>query len=228
MPLPTRSGSFAGPLNDLVYPPLAANLTRLSTEPDKTPSEVADLAASCVRFVNEALGLTLDYTPDTLPILDHHLREGGRQAKSEIQQLLASAAGAYFGEVVRRAMQGARWHSPRGDYPGHRLEFEAFFLCFNPMGVAMEVLIMGEAVGWGAHFQVLDEAREPLAQVLEAKQAVPPEDYYTLSMRFEALEQVADLLGALESRQPKPRHFGPEVYRAACGEPAGQGPSTAN
>jgi hypothetical protein len=195
---------------------------------DETSAEVTDLAASCVRFVNEALGLTLDYTPDTLPILDHHLREGGRLAKAEIQQLLAPAAGAYFGEVVRRAMPGVRWHSPDGDYPGHRLEFEAFFLCFNPMGVVMEVLTMAEAVGWGAHFQVLDEARELLARALQANEGVPPEDYYTLSVRFETLEQIADLLGALESRQPKPRHFGPDVYRAAAGDPHGAGPRIAN
>jgi hypothetical protein len=188
------------------------------TEIEGTPVEVADLAESCVRFVHEALGLTLDYTPETLPILDHYLREAGHGAKPEVVELLAPAAGAYFGEVVRRRVQAVRWHSPSGDYPGHRLELEPFFLWFNPMGVAMEVLRTAEAEGWSAHFQVLDDARELLAHALEAHEDVPPEDYYTLSMRLETLEQVVDLLAALEQKQPKPRLFGSEVYRAAAGD----------
>jgi hypothetical protein len=188
------------------------------TDIDEPPNEVSALSEACVRFVHEALGLTLDYTPETLPILDHYLRERGRGIQPELTQLLAPAAGAYFAEVVRRHLPGVRYYCPEQDYPAYRLEFEPIFLCFNPIGVALEVLTMREAEGWGAHFQVLDEARGLLTQALEANADVPPEDYYTLSMRLEALEQIVDLLVGLEQRQPKPRVFGPDVYRAAAGE----------
>jgi hypothetical protein len=194
-------------------------------EINETVTEVTDLAESCVRFVHEALGLTLDFTAETLPVLDHYLREHARGAKDEVMELLAVPAGAYFGEVVRRRLEGARWHAPAGDYAGHRLEFEPFFLSFNPIGVAMEVLSKADVPGWGAHFQVLDEARALLAQALAANSEVEAEDYYTLSMRLETLDQVVDLLIALEQKQPKRRLFGPDVYRAAAGDPTAQRPS---
>ncbi len=186
--------------------------------PDAAPAEVADLAESCVRFVKDALGLALDFTPETLPILDHYLRQSGDADKPELLALLAPAAGAYFGELVRRNLSGVRWHAPKGDYPGHRLEFESFFLSFNPMGAAMEVLSMEDVPGWGAHFQLLDDAHAVLAAALEAEGEVEPEDYYTLSLRWETLERLADRLAALEAQQRERRHFGPEVYRAARGE----------
>jgi hypothetical protein len=176
-----------------------------------------------VRFVSEAVGLTLDYTPDTLPILDHYLREGARGASAEIRELLAPAAGAYFGEVVRRGMSGVRWHAPGDEYRAYRLEFEAFFLCFNPLGAALEVLLQGDALEWGATFQMLDEAREPVREALERSPELSPDDYYTLSVRFEVIEQVADLLSALESAQKTPRHFDPAVYRVVHGETSGRG-----
>jgi hypothetical protein len=214
------------------------------------PSEIADLAAACVRFVHDALGLTLDYTPETLPILDHYLKERGRgaatapalgggashgaatapalrggaspAANDAVLDLLTPAAGAYFGEVVRRHMPGSRWYAPEGDYPAHRLEFDPFFLCFNPIGVAREVLIERTADGYGAHFQVLDEARDAVRRSLDNNE-VAPDDYYTLSVRLEAIEQIADLLSAMESGKRERRRFGPEIYRAVHGEPAGNG-----
>jgi hypothetical protein len=192
---------------------------------EPAPAAVADLADSCVRFVKQALGLELDYTPETLPVLDHYLREQVAGTKPEVVELIAAAAGAYFGEVVRRSVPGARWHSPEGDHAGHRLEFEPFFLCFNPIGVAMEVLAQDDVADWGAHFQVLDEAREAVARSLATVENVPPEDYYTFSMRLEVLQQIADVLGGLESAQPSPRRFGPEVYAAASGRAVGTRPS---
>ena len=176
-----------------------------------------------MRFVHDALGMTLDYSHETLPILDHYLAERARGEKAEITDLLAPAAGAYFGEVVRRSVLGANWHCPDGNYPEHRLEWEPFFLSFNPIGVAIEVLTMKPSEGWGAHFQVLDEAREAIAHSLEVTSDFSDDDYYTFSVRYEALEQVADVLGGIESHQPKRRHFSPSVYRAAGGSSTGSG-----
>lgn len=186
------------------------------------PSEIADLAAACVRFVHDALGMTLDFTPETLPILDHYLKESAKGAGEELLDLLAPAAGAYFGEVIRRHMPGSRWYAPEGDYPAHRLEFDPFFLCFNPIGIAREVLTHQVAEGYGAHFQVLDDARDAVRHSLDNSE-VAPEDYYTLSVRLEAIEQIADLLSAMEGSKRDRRRFGPEVYRAVNGEPAGNG-----
>jgi catechol 2,3-dioxygenase-like lactoylglutathione lyase family enzyme len=184
---------------------------------EPAPDEVRDLAEACIRFVREALGLELDYTHETLPVLDHYLKERAADAQAEVQELIAPAAGAYFGEVVRRVMSGARWYAPVGDYRVQRIEFDAFFLTFNPTGVAMEVVSGQDADGWGAHFHVLDEARPAVSASLESTADVDTTDYYTLSLRLEVLQQIADVLLSLEHQQPNPRHFGPDVYRAAEG-----------
>jgi hypothetical protein len=186
------------------------------------PNEIADLSQACVRFVHDALGLTLDYTPETLPILDHYLRERAKGANDAVLDLVAPAAGAYFGEVVRRHMPGSRWHAPEGDYAAYRLEFDPFFLCFNPVGIAREVLTRQSAEGYGAHFQVLDDARDAVRRSLDNTE-VAPDDYYTFSVRIEAIEQIADLLSALESGKRERRRFGPEIYRTVNGERVGNG-----
>src|SRR5262245_1038843 len=100
--------------------------SEVSDELEPAPPEVADLADASVRYVNDALGLRRDCPPETLPILDHYVRERGRGAKDEVGALIAPAAGAYFGEVVRRVLPGARWHCPPGDHRRWRLEFEPF------------------------------------------------------------------------------------------------------
>src|SRR5687768_1752387 len=75
----------------------------MSEDPVETqPVVVLDLAEACVRFVKRALQIALDYTPDTLPLLDHYLRSASDISKEEILSLHVPAAGAYFGEVVRR------------------------------------------------------------------------------------------------------------------------------
>jgi len=187
------------------------------------PPEVHELAQACVGFVQQALGFALDYTAETLPVLDHHLRDQMREAGSAAD-LVTAAAGAYFGEVVRRRIMGARWHSPAGEYRAWRLEFEPFFLWFNPLGNAVEAASGEASDGWNAHFQVLDEARGEVERSLAAAPELSEEDYFTLSMRLEVLEQVADLLGGLEVKQGKLRHFGPDVYRAAAGDADAQMP----
>lgn len=186
-------------------------------ELEPAPAEIADLAASCVRFVTEALGLALDYTPETLPVLDHYVRERVTESQPEIVELIARTAGAYFGELVRRCVPGARWHAPGSDYPDFRIEFDPFFLCFNPIGVAQEVITIDDVSGWGAHFQVLDDARSAVAASLASVDDLPPEDYYTFSMRLEVLQRIADVLGGLEGLQPARRRFGRDVYAAAAG-----------
>ena len=199
-------------------------------ELDLPPDPIADNANACVRFVQDALKLELDFTPDTLPFLDHYVRTraSAGQAGEEVRDLLTPALGAYFGEVIRRGVSGVRWHVPadREDFASYRLEFDAIFLHFNPLGIAREVLERDEVEGSGAGFQVLDEARAPLEHALEETGQVSVEDYYTFSVRHETLEQVVSILAGMEQlHSGPPRHFGPEVYRAASGEVLGRGSS---
>ena len=200
-------------------------------EVEAAPELIAELADACVKFVKEALSLPLDYTTETLPILDHYARTTAttRHARDEVRDLLTPALGAYFGEVVRRSLPGVRWHIPedRQEFWSYRLEFEWIFLHFNPLGIAREVLEQDGVEESGAHFQVLDEAQIPLDAALEQSGSVTADDYYTFTIRAETLELVVSLLVELErAHSGPPRRFGPEVYRAASGESLGRGASS--
>jgi hypothetical protein len=190
------------------------------------PSHIQTLAEVCRQFVKEALTLELDYTPETLPVLDHYVRTKAKHPSDEVRELLTPPLGAYFGEVVRRSMGGVRWHAPGENYPSYRVEFEAFFLHFNPLGVAAEVLTETDAEGFGAHFQILDEAQSHIEAALAVSDSVSEDDYYTFSVRFETLEQIVAVLVGLEAKHAgQPRRFGRDVYRAAAGESAEDSPS---
>jgi len=115
-------------------------------------------------------------------------------------------------------MAGTRWHSQSEDYRGYRVEFEPFFLCFNPIGIAMEVATQEDAAGWNAHFQLLEDTRAQVERSLAESGEVGHDDYYTFSVRFETLQHIADVLGSLESKHKQRRSFGPDVYGAAHGE----------
>lgn len=188
------------------------------------PPQIQEWAESCRAFVKEAVGVELDYTPDTLPLLDHYVRvkataDGARRPSTEIRDLLTPPLGAYFGEVVRRSMAGVRWHAPDEDYEAYRLEFDGIFLHFNPLGVSAETLAGDDVEGFGAHFQILDETRGLVESVLSQNEAVTADDYYSFTVRFETLESVvAALLGYENQHSTQPRRFGRDVYRAASGE----------
>jgi hypothetical protein len=121
--------------------------TRGDRRVETAPPEVRDLADACVRFVERAIGVKLDYEPETLSILDHYLREA-RVASPEqpaARVLVAHAAGAYFGEVVRR--RHASWWRITGDDPtAWRIELEAVYLSFSPVQLIVDALFRDEAL----------------------------------------------------------------------------------
>src|SRR5689334_986588 len=74
---------------------------------DAVPARIREYADQVVEYVRRALGVTLEYDSDTLPLLDHYLRTVPDQQAATLKLVLATA-GAYFGEVVRRRL-GGRW-----------------------------------------------------------------------------------------------------------------------
>jgi hypothetical protein len=190
---------------------------------ENEPEAIRDLAAACVRYVRRALSLELDYTPDTLPLLDHYLQSAQDVSQEEILSLVAPAAGAYFGEVVRRQLGPCRWHLTEGDFSSYRLEFERCFLSFNPMGSALAVVLRGDADHYGGHLSLLAEDEPLVKESLERVGDVREEDYYRLAVRYEVIEQVVALLiDKAIAQNELSRRFGPDVY-AALREQKGTG-----
>lgn len=181
----------------------------------RAPEVVLERAASCVRFVLSTLKIELDFTPETLSLVDHWLETARAATDDAIAPLVTEAAGAYFGEVVRRAVPGARWHVTAE--PRHwRVELDHVFLAFNPIGVAVEALETDDAPGWNAHLEVLKEDVKLLEQTLARLGDVREDDYYRLAVRWEVIEHVAAALeGAAVARGETERRFSADVYAAA-------------
>lgn len=164
------------------------------------------LARECVEAVRLALGLELDFSPETLPLVDHYCL--GLPREAETIERASRLAGAYFGEVVRRRF-GCRWHVEVSGSLGWRLEFERCFLYFNPVGVALEMLLGSEVPAVRSGFVTWPDAAGALAERLDRLPPVSEGDYFALAVRFEVLETVVDfLLAHKEETQP-------EVYDAA-------------
>lgn len=170
-----------------------------SVQVAKAPEAVAELADSCVRFVERNLGVRLDYTPETLPLLDHYLGEARREVadKPELLALVVNAAGAYFGEVVRRRIP-SWWHMPSSEPSSWQIQAEPIFLWFEPVAVAYDALIRGEGEEEGtlAKLEVDEEDREALEYRLAELPGVSDEEFYALSTRLEVIDIAADVIKA--------------------------------
>lgn len=176
------------------------------------PEHVLELANACVAAVANALKVELDFTHETLPILDHYVSQT-KGPRDEILGLVAPMCGAYFGEVVRRALGPMRWHAPSDDYARFRLEHELVFLHVNPIGIALEAVLERDAEGYGANLGLLDRDRAEVGRAVDLFGDVREDDYYRFAVRYEVLEQALTALLAKAGESPNP--VAHAVYEAA-------------
>lgn len=161
---------------------------------DDTPAVVEDLALGAFRIVKQALDLELDFSMETLPILDHYLSTlpDGDDGEPDQKQLavVGPCAGAYFGEVCRRTLTGLAWSLPDDaqEYREWRLEAPAHDLSFNPIGAALEEVFGEPLADWHAHLELPNEGRKKVDAALEAAGPVREDDFFRLAVRHEALE----------------------------------------
>ena len=166
-------------------------------DPDATadaPPRVAELAAACVRFVAQRYAIMPDFTPETLSLVDQWVRDARKELteRPELEALVTSAAGAYLGEVIRREF-GARWFCD-GDEDGWRLYLTSVYCAFNPIGMVREALLLQEAEGWHAHFELDPGEREGIEARLAALPEVSEDEYYAPSTRYDVVHLVVDTL----------------------------------
>lgn len=168
------------------------------TEIQPPPEPIADYVSACLDYVRRALKMELDFTPETLPLLDHYAtlsRETIRE-RPELGPLIAQAMGAYFGEVVR-ARLGGFWRVPTINVHDWAICTSSVFLWFNPIGVAYDALSSGtEHDGPRSLLRVSPEDHEFLAQRLAALPPLPEDEYFLFSSRFEAIEVAVEALHA--------------------------------
>jgi hypothetical protein len=173
---------------------------------EPAPGAIHELAERTVDFVRHAIqgkrgGIVLDYRPDTLPVLDHYLRGVPRDQPATVA-LIGAAAGAYFGEVVRRAL-GGEWEQTSDPPEGWTLVLPGD-LRIVPGALADSAIRREEDE---ACYDVPEEDRAAVEDALDGRE-VPEDEYYSLAGRLEVLQLIIDVVvgraGALRSRgQPE-------------------------
>lgn len=210
--------------------------------PDESarPAEVQELVRAAVDYVQRAIGCRpelLDLSEESLAFVDHYIsqvRDGdsetapaerGTSLRPEVRALVASALGAYLGEVLIArfgggwvtlpgARKGARAterpdevgsESELGSDPREwRLELTSVPIVCDPIGMAAAALrpideLAHEAQGDDAVGFAVPKAYA--AALREALARVPPvelEYFYSLTGRFETLSYAADILADLK------------------------------
>ena len=159
-----------------------------------------------MRFVEKAVGVSLDFTPETLPVLDHYLREArdlGTQ-RPESLPLLVATAGAYLGELLRRR-HGCAWNQDDPDPLGWFLVFDDDLLTVFPVAMA-QVAAVGEEADRELEFiRFRDEERELVVAHLAELPPVTDEEYLAPSTRVEIIDMAIDLIRAYrEARDQEP------------------------
>lgn len=166
------------------------------------PGAIHELAERTVDFVRHAVigkrgGIVLDYRPDTLPVLDHYLRGVPKDQPATVA-LISVAAGAYFGEVARRAL-GGEWEQTNEPPETWTLILPGD-LRVVPGALAESAIRQEEDEPC---YEVPDEGRAAVEDALDGRE-VPEDEYYSLAGRLEVFQLIADVLATLRDRgQPE-------------------------
>jgi hypothetical protein len=167
------------------------------------PAQVQELAAACVRFVATKYKVPLDFSPDTLSLVDQYARDTRKvSAAEDLEQaeerlarampIVEGAIGAYLGEVIRRA-HGGIWDAD-GDPSTWRVLMTRVYLAFNPMAMAREALTLEHEEG--SHLETDPAQRDALEARLAALGQVDDEEYFSPSTRFDVIEIAVEALAA--------------------------------
>lgn len=184
---------------------------------DPVPEPIAELVRACLEYVKRSLGTELDFSPETLPLLDHYLSEArpALASKPELAELTAHAAGAYFGEVVRRQIRGF-WRTPSASLHDFQVCSSVAFVAVNPFGVAYDALFGGpDHGGPRSNLRLAPEDHSYVAARLATVPEVPEDQFYLLTTRIEAIEITVEALRArLDEEGYSELEYTPEDYEA--------------
>lgn len=179
-----------------ILSPASTNRGTLSPMDDPVPPRVREYADQAVTYVRRALGVTLEYDSDTLPLLDHYLRNVPDGQPATIQ-LVVATSGAYFGEVVRRRL-GGRW-----EVGGEDVEWRVVLptgLNFAPAGFVAAAIAQADLDDLDSEFDAPPRMRPYVQRALERMGEVSIDDYYSLCGRLDTLEHVHEVLVAVAAQ----------------------------
>lgn len=163
--------------------------------PPPPPAPIGEYAQTCSRYVQTALGLALDFEPETLPLLDHYLRQARDDSsrRPETLPLIATVAGSYLGELLRRR-HACAWIIEDPQEPlGWQLDFEGLDLAVFPIAIAREALT-GVSDPELVVIALGEEDRKLVAERLARLPAVREDDFFAPSTRVEVIDIAVDIM----------------------------------
>jgi hypothetical protein len=160
------------------------------------PAQILELSENCRQFALSAVGIELDYEVETLPILDAYLRvaAAGLKDRPEATPVVTPAVAAYFGEVVRRRIDGFWRHRDDLNDPWELCARRAL-MSMSPLGIVLEVLEQStEHDGPSGELKLAPDDRRLADERLARIPPVSEEEYFLLSTREEVIETIYETL----------------------------------
>jgi hypothetical protein len=163
---------------------------------EPVPPRVREYADQAVAYVHRALGVKLEYDSDTLPVLDHYLRNVPGDQPAALQ-LVVATSGAYFGEVVRKHL-GGRWEIA-GEEADWRIVLPTG-INFSPAGFVAAAIARADLDDLDSEITAPPRMVPYLQQALARMGEVSIDDYYSLCGRLDTLEHVHEVLVAVAAQ----------------------------
>lgn len=164
--------------------------------PDDPPPRIREYADQTVEYVRRALGVTLEYDSNTLPLLDHYLRTVPADQPATVR-LVMITAGAYFGEVARRQL-GGRW-----DLTGAEADWRLFVptgINFSPIGIVASAIAKADLEEMDTAFDAPPRMKIHVEQALARMGEVTVDEFYSLCGRLDTLEHLHEVLVAVAAQ----------------------------
>jgi len=158
------------------------------------PPRTAEFIRRALDAVRTSVGVGLEFDSDTLPLLDHYLRQVPK-ASADASALIAAMAGSYFGETVRQSL-GGQWKVEEDDPASWRIVLPGG-LSFSPVRLALAAILLDELGEGNGDFQAPPKLMVVLEEAMERLGSVGRKDYFSLCCRFDTLEHLQEILLAV-------------------------------
>lgn len=169
------------------------------------PPIAAEFVRRALDAVRSAVGVSLEFDSDTLPLLDHYLKQVPKD-RGDAAALIAAMTGSYFGEAVRQSLGGA-WKVEDEDPANWRIVLPGG-LSFSPVRLAFSAILLDEEGEGNGDFQAPPKLMDALTEAMDRMGAVGEADYYTLSCRYDTLEHLQEVMLAVADSLQKKRDLG--------------------
>jgi hypothetical protein len=133
--------------------------------------------------------------------------------KLELRELVFRAAGAYFGEVLRRRLNGY-WLIPSEDVHSWRVCGRHVLLAINPVGVIAEAIAESDdSDGPSSTLRLARGDQQDVVNRLAEMPPLPEDEFFLTSTRLEVIDVVVEFLrGRMELNNQADMEFDLDDY----------------